>query len=473
MGEDRRGRAETIPALERLNRALISAHSQQGGRRTGRSVYSKRDLHGLSSTSSEEDEKEWAIGKKEEYKPRKEHLAEFQKLCPGYDFIPASLPAVKRIIAIGDIHGDLKLAIRVLKLAKVIDRDHNWIAQPPNTVIVQVGDQVDRCRPYSGKCENPEETVDDEDSDLKILNFFNEIHRKATKVGGAVYSLLGNHEIMNVQGDMRYVSHLGLKGFAKNWDDSKLKESIKRAKQDRIEAFKPGSEIAKMMACSRTSVLVVGSNIFVHAAVLEALLKEYGISKLAGFDEVNAVIRRWLLKVLDDGENVDRLLVDDKLSPFWPRILGQIPHGASIGHPDCIEYLKPVLETLHLEKMIIGHTPQLYESKQGVNAVCGNHLIRADIGSSMAFAKFETGMDRRIQAVEILDDIHFTPIDSSYDNDHDGGHDGGAPALMRLARGVAGSSSLFRHYRKKKMLRHTDSENGAALARLDAGLARG
>ena len=49
--------------------------------------------------------------------------------------------------------------------------------------------------------------------DLRILNYFTKLHEEAQKVGGAVYSIIGNHELMNVNGDMRYVSHEGIKGF--------------------------------------------------------------------------------------------------------------------------------------------------------------------------------------------------------------------------------------------------------------------
>ena len=62
---------------------------------------------------------------------------------------PTILPPVSRIIAIGDIHGDLSVLHRSLELAKIAKRDkitnkYHWCANPPDTVVVQVGDIVDR-----------------------------------------------------------------------------------------------------------------------------------------------------------------------------------------------------------------------------------------------------------------------------------------------------------------------------------------
>ena len=57
-----------------------------------------------------------------------------------------------------------------LKIAKLIDNNGKWIGG--DTVVVQVGDQVDRCRPVDNECDHPKETVNDEASDIKILFLF-------------------------------------------------------------------------------------------------------------------------------------------------------------------------------------------------------------------------------------------------------------------------------------------------------------
>ena len=75
----------------------------------------------------------------------------YDQKCSKYDNINEKnvLPAVDKIVVIGDIHGDFQKTIECLKLAKVLQEDtkyginnpkrYKWIGE--DTVIVQVGDQ--------------------------------------------------------------------------------------------------------------------------------------------------------------------------------------------------------------------------------------------------------------------------------------------------------------------------------------------
>ena len=61
-----------------------------------------------------------------------------------------------KIIAIGDIHGDYIIFIELLKLAKVIDSNLNWVGK--DTYVVQLGDTLDGKRPdvsLSRRCTMP------------------------------------------------------------------------------------------------------------------------------------------------------------------------------------------------------------------------------------------------------------------------------------------------------------------------------
>ena len=199
-----------------------------------------------------------------------------KQMCKKFPVLPDVLPAVRRIIVIGDLHGDWDLTLESLRIGKVIDNNNKWVGD--DTVVVQLGDQVDRCRFNGIPCNNPEATPNDEASDIKILKFFTDLHNQAQKQGGAVYSILGNHELMNVDGDMRYVSYAGLKEFDNytkpNGDDFNSGEEARKW------AFKPGNPLANFLACTRQMALIIGKHLFVHAGIIPEIVHKYGVKDL-------------------------------------------------------------------------------------------------------------------------------------------------------------------------------------------------
>lgn len=345
-------------------------------------------------------------------------FSDFTSECAGYQFIPTILPAVKRIIVLGDIHGDLRLAIQSFKLAKLIDDKLNWIANPPDTVVVQVGDQIDSCRfvPKSNECQK-EKKPGDIAEDLAVLNFFNHMDFLAKKSGGAVYSLLGNHELMNVEGDMRYVSYANYHEF-----DYKTDTKHYQGSKGRREAFKPGSDVSKMLACTRNSVLIIGSTLFAHAGILPRIVDQIQnvtfnsdeINDRVKLVYLNSIVRKWLLGKVSDSPD-KKVFVDDKShGPFWERIFGVIKPGEKITSPECENSVKKVLKVFKIGHIVVGHTPQIYFHGVGINGTCydsdskTNTLWRVDGGFSRAFNVF--GPQQQIQVLEIIDDIHFREL---------------------------------------------------------------
>lgn len=349
-----------------------------------------------------------------------EYDSDFDKNCKNYSKLPHILPAKKRIIAIGDLHGDYQLTIDCLKIANIIDDDMNWIAEPSDTVVIQIGDQIDRCRPLVGKkCDNPETTLNDEGRDIDILNLFNTLHKKAKQHGGGVYSLLGNHEIMNVQGNLNYVSYEGLEQF-KDEIDPNTGEKFKSGKEARKYLFKRGNKYANMLACSRQTAVIIGSNLFVHAAIVPKLAKIYNVK------DINIMIRKWLLKEFSSEKEIKGIgrlkdiLVNYEVSPFWPRLLGNLPNNIPFDDNRCVNYLQETLDLYKCNNIIIGHTPQFYSNKSGISTTCKGinekneknmGVWRIDTGSSKAFEQFEQNKilseEREPQVLEILNDNTF------------------------------------------------------------------
>ena len=79
-------------------------------------------------------------------------------------------------------------------------------------------------------------------------------------------SLLGNHEIMNVLGNMKYVDEKGASDFG-NYEKRK-------------ELFKPGKKWAKYLACTRNSIVKIGDWIFVHGGLLPQWVDNMSIKNL-------------------------------------------------------------------------------------------------------------------------------------------------------------------------------------------------
>jgi hypothetical protein len=95
--------------------------------------------------------------------------------------------APARIVAIGDIHGEFDAFLDILKQAAVVDAGGRWSAG--TTTLVQTGDFTDR---------GPKVRA--------VMDFLIDLESQARAAGGRVAVLLGNHEVMNLIGDLRDVT---------------------------------------------------------------------------------------------------------------------------------------------------------------------------------------------------------------------------------------------------------------------------
>jgi calcineurin-like phosphoesterase family protein len=102
---------------------------------------------------------------------------------------PAKLPSNRpdAIVAIADVHGDFDDFVAILQRAGLTDEENHWAGG--KTTFVQVGDLLDR-GPNS----------------RKVMDLMMTLEHEAGRARGRVVSLLGNHEMMNIMGDLRYVT---------------------------------------------------------------------------------------------------------------------------------------------------------------------------------------------------------------------------------------------------------------------------
>ena len=269
----------------------------------------------------------------------------------------------ERIVAIGDLHGDLAATRAALRLAGAIDSLDQWIGD--DLVIVQTGDVLDR--------------GDEEEAIIRLLERLGE---EAAAAGGAVHVLNGNHELMNAYFDYRYVTDGGYADF----EDVTVVETIdsllatlEPKQRARAQAFRPGGEFARLMA-EWDTFLIIGSTLFTHGSVLPEHVDR-------GLDQMNAEIQAWLRNEAPQPE-----WVRGKRSPVWNRLYSDEPDAAAC------DTLASVLDRLGVERMVVGHTVQ----DAGITAYCGGRVWCIDVGMAEHYGGRPEVLEIRGEAVRGL-----------------------------------------------------------------------
>ena len=323
--------------------------------------------------------------------------------------LPVSyVPAAKRVIAIGDLHGDFDKAVRAFSVAGLVDEQLNWSGG--ETVAVQVGDVLDR----GGE-------------EIRIFHLLEKLKRQAKKQGGALHVLNGNHEIMNVAGRFRYATRRAMDEFYR-WEAARLfgmrlkclfEEDQAKCElgvsppspsgvEARRKALQPGGDIAKSFLSQNPVALVVGSTVFVHGG-LHPEHMEYGIERMNR--ETSLWIRgeAWRQDGDENGDgdagnpgyspsslsNVNQQVVPWFLSGrnaiVWSRMYSNVDEKSC----NCEMLQEALSKGPRTRRMVVGHTVQY---PMGINGACNHSVFRVDVGLSRGI------VDAQPEVLEIIDD---------------------------------------------------------------------
>jgi len=271
------------------------------------------------------------------------------------DKIQCRWSGIEKIVAIGDIHGDYKNFVKILKGTKLIDDKLQWTGGKVH--LVQTGDIMDR---------GPEAK--------KAFDLLIKLEKGAEKAGGKIHALIGNHEEMNILGTAfnreRYVTvdqfisflpdeyrEKKDKDFRKKIKENASKEMVSDSSLDNNlrdywkDLIKNDQEARKKYTntfnkkygkwiLEHNAVIKINDIIFVHGGISE----KYSSMKL---EDINNLLRTELNSLPDKPE-----IVHERMGPLWYRGL------AKTEEEEFKEEVDRILSNLNAKYMVIAHTPQ-------------------------------------------------------------------------------------------------------------------
>lgn len=185
-----------------------------------------------------------------------------------------------RIFAMSDIEGNIESFVSTLQNNQVIDKEFSWRFGDGHLVLN--GDFVDRGKHVR-----------------QILWLIYKLETEAQKQGGKVHFILGNHELMNLQGDMRYNADK-YKALAQKL---KLSEKGLFVKETELGAWLRTKNIAEK----------IGDHLFVHGGISDQVLE----TELT-IPEMNQIAQKNYDKQRTDLTNKAKLLFG-RYGPLWYR----------------------------------------------------------------------------------------------------------------------------------------------------------
>jgi hypothetical protein len=272
---------------------------------------------------------------------------------------------VERVVAVGDVHGDYTNFVTVLRSAGLIDNKERWTGGKAH--LVQTGDILDRAA-----------------DSRKVMDLLISLEKQAAKAGGYVHVLIGNHEAMNLYGDLRYTTPGEFAAFKTGQSDAvrtafweneaKSRPSppsdAERKKweaehplgwfEHRIE-FGPKGKYGKWIR-SLNAVVKINDSLYLHGGISPHFAN-------LSIDQINAMVTA---ELNDFSKLNDTSAVMAGDGPLWYRGMSQDENAAPVAQVD------QVLAAFGVKQIVVGHTP----TPGAVIPRYGGKVLVIDVGLS-------------------------------------------------------------------------------------------
>jgi len=231
---------------------------------------------------------------------------------------PMEFAGVDSLLAVSDIHGDYGPFREILVNSGVMDSSGGWTWGEGH--LVMNGDVFDR---------GPEVT--------ECLWLIHQLQQQAERAGGRVHYLIGNHELMVLRGDDRYVHERYLEGIAGptrlNYED----------------LFGPDTELGRWLRSLPSAVRIDGT-LFVHGGIPPSEVLEY-----LTIPEMNSQTAACLdLSTVSMRFDEEARALFGGLGPFWYR---GYHYGMEDYYPRATaEQVDDILDFYGAQRIVVGHS---------------------------------------------------------------------------------------------------------------------
>jgi hypothetical protein len=280
--------------------------------------------------------------------------------APAHAAEPWRIAGVDRVIAVGDVHGAYDELYGLLRDVGLLDAEGHWNGGA--THLVSVGDLLDRG-----------------DHGRQVMDLLIRLQEEAAAAGGAVHVLVGNHEAMNLVGDLRYVSAGDYAQFG-----TAAREGFPAGFFERRAALAPDGVYGRWLL-SLPFALVINDTLFVHGGLSSRAdgLSLAEINRAAG-DDLRTVTDGWhalrAAGVIADDQDFGDVRDWARDTAGGATAAAPASRARAIAdaldglpfHPDGILWyrgnarchawaeapmLRGLLDALGAERVVIGHTP--------------------------------------------------------------------------------------------------------------------